>query len=506
MRIIEITKNFNIKGIEYKAGKKFIMAEDIEAQFRSLHGDKIGMSYPLEQVYRPYNGQDLSDKRIMTWRTGGIGDIFFLSPVLRYLKKKYPTSFIRVASGCKQPLENVPEIDELYDMPFDAALLDDVDFHLIFQGIIESSSEASKRTHAVDMFFSYFKIDSTHLPIEDKKPQLFFNKDEIEWRDKALQNLKISDEDYVIGLQLETSSPLRNFPKEKIKTVIDILAKEKGIKIALVGSKQQETVANYYKGTNENVIISTDFTIRQAIILATRYDLIVSPDTFMIQAAGALDKPLIGLYGPFPSEVRMKYFKNAIGIEPDVVCSPCYKHDFRPCIKGHPSPCFTQIRPEDILQAIDYLRHKFTGEHFYYMDQMLRQPDFSEIEKYMLSADKGICFFGEYYKHPNAISVDINKFVNADITDVTQPFPRSHYPFVLYMGPAGFSPKNRGVYDGCKTMIRPGGYLIVHMITNASEQFYDDVKKDIGEAKFIILYSKFEHNNRSFTVVARRPY
>jgi len=506
MRIVEFVEDVNKNGRVFEKGHKFVMAEDIEAQFRSLYGEKMGMSYPFESMERPYKGGDLSNKRLMTFRTGGIGDMMFLSPVLRYLKKKYPSCFLRVASGCKQPLENLPEIDELYDMPFDAKLLEDADYTLFFQGIIESSNEASKKTHAADMFYSYFKIDSIHLPAEDKKPQLFFRKEETEWRDKALKGLGITDEDYVIGIQMETSAPLRNFPKEKLKTIIDILAKEKKTKIVVIGSKQQETIANFYKGKSENVIKATSFDVRQAIILATRYDIIISPDTFMVQVAGALDKPLIGLYGPFPSEVRMKYFKNAIGIEPSVVCSPCFKHDFRACIKGHPSPCFTQVKPEDVLQAADYLKHKFTGQHFSFMDQMLKAPDLSEVEKYMLSADKGLCFFGGYYEHPNIIRVDNNKFVKPDISDLNTKFNREQYPFVLYMGPTGFKPKNRAVYDGCKGVIRPGGHLIIHMITNATEQFFDDVKKDIGDYKYIILYSAYEHSNRSFTIVARKPY
>lgn len=506
MRKVEIIKTFSHSGLNFESGNAYIMAEDIEAQFRSLHGDKIGMSYPFESVERPYNGEHLTNKRIIVFRTGGIGDIFFLNPVLRYLKRRYPGCYIKVASGCKQPLENLPEINELYDMPFNAKLIDDVDYTIFFQGIIESSNEASKKTHAVDMFFSYFKIDSIHFPIEDKKPQLFFKKEETEWRDRILQGLGINDENYVIGIQMETSAPLRNFPKEKLKTVIDILAKEKDVKIALVGAKQQETIGKFYKGNSENVILVTDFNVREAIILATRYDIIVSPDTFMVQVAGALDKPLVGLYGPFPSEVRMKYFKNAIGLDPSVVCSPCFKHDFRACIKGHPSPCFTQVKPEDVLQAIDYLKYKFTGQHFSFMEQMLKAPDLSEVEKYMLSADKGLCFFGGYYEHSNIIRVDTNQFVKPDISDLNTTFPREQYPFVLYMGPIGFHPKNRAVYDNCKGMIRPGGHLIVHMITNATEQFFDDVKKDIGDAKLIILHSKYEHSNRSFTIIARKRY
>ena len=505
MRIIEITKDFNHNNVNYKAGTQLVMAEDIESQYRSLYKEKIGMSYPFESVGRPYKGEDLTNKRIMAFRTGGIGDILFINPVFRYLKKKYPSCFIRMASGCKEPLENLPEVDELYDMPFDASLLENMDYTIFFQGIIEGSSETSKKTHAVDMFFSYFNIDSTHFPIEDKKPRLFFKKEETEWCDKTISNLKIGKNDYVIGIQMETSAPLRNFPKEKLKAVIDNVIKEDNVKIMLIGTEQHNIIASYLREGNEKIILATSYNVRESIILANRYDLIISPDTFMVQVAGALEKPLIGIYGPFPSEVRMKYFKNAIGLDPSVVCSPCFKHDFRSCVKGHPSPCFTQIDPEDLLQAIDYMKFKFTGQHFKYMADMLRIPDLSQVEKYMLSADKGLCFFGGYYKHSNVLTVDSNPFFKPDISDLNSEFKREAFPFIVYIGPMGFKPDNKPVYDSCKGLIRPGGHIIVHMIDNGTEEFFNEVKRDIG-TNFVIMYSNFDPGTKSFSIAARRNY
>lgn len=505
MRKVEIIDSFSHSGKDFEKDNSYVMAEDIEAQYRSLYKEKIGMSYPIETVYKEYKGDDLTNKKIMCWRTGGIGDMMFLSPVFRHLKKKYQNCFIRVASGCKQPLENLTEIDELYEMPFNAKLLEDMDFHLMFQGIIEGSNEASKKTHAVDMFFSYFNIDSTHFPTEDKRPRLFFKKEETEWCDKTIEILKINKNDFVIGIQMETSAPLRNFPKEKMKIIVDTVVKEDNVKIVLIGTPQHYIIGHYLRGGNEKVILATGYNVRESIILATRYNLIISPDTFMVQIAGALEKPLIGIYGPFPSEVRMKYFKNAIGLDPSVVCSPCFKHDFRSCVKGHPSPCFTQIEPRDVLQAIDYMKVKFTGQHFKYMDDMLRAPDLTELEKYMLSADKGLCFFSGFYKHPNALTVDSNPFVKPDISDLSTEFKRESFPFVLFIGPEGFLPDNKPVYDSSKGLVRPGGHFLVHMINNGTEEFFNEVKRDIGK-NFIIMYSNFDPSAKSFSVGARRNY
>ncbi len=505
MRRVEIIETFTHSGTDFEKDNSYIMAEDIESQYRSLYKEKVGMSYPVETVYKPYKGEDLTGKKIIAWRTGGIGDMMFLSPVFRYLKSKYKDCFIRVATGCKQPLECLPEIDELYDMPFNAKLLEDMDYHLFFQGIIEGSSDVSKTTHAVDMFFSYFNIDSTHFPIEEKRPRLFFKKEETEWCEKTLTNLKINKNDYVVGIQMETSAPLRNYPKENMKAVVDALIKEDNVKIVLIGAEHHNVIGHYLRGNNEKIHIATGYNVRESIILATRYNLIISPDTFMIQVAGALEKPLIGIYGPFPSEVRMKYFKNAIGLDPSVVCSPCFKHDFRACVKGHPSPCFSLITPQDILEAVDHMKFKFTGKHFKYMDDVLRVPDLSQVEQYMLSADKGLCFFSGYFKHNNTITVDSSPFYQPDHSDLNSEFKRESYPFVLFLGPRGFQQENKAVYDNCKGLVRPGGHVIVHMTESCTEEFFNEVKKDLGK-NFIIMYSNFDPSTKSFSVAARKNY
>ena len=501
MRIVEVTKDFNNAGINFKAGSRSVMAEDVEQQFRNIYGDSLGMSYPLEGNYKPYNGESLDNKKILIFRTGGVGDLVFLNPVLTYLKKKYPTCFIRVASSCGQNLENSPAVNELYGMPFDAQLLKDSDYARHFQGIIEGGSEASKKNHAVDMFFSYFGIDSTHIPAEEKRPKMFYTQAEMDWMNKTCKDMGIKNDDYVIGIQMETSSPLRNYPKEKLKACVDILVREPNIKIVMIGSGQHDILAQWYKGGNPNIIEATKFSVRESMVLAVRYNLIMAPDSFMVQIAGALDKPLVGLYGPFPSEVRMKYFKNAIGLDPDVACSPCYKHDFRACIRGFPSPCFTQTSVEDVLQAADYLKVKFTGQHFNFMANLLQVPDLSAAEKYMLSADKGLCFFSGYFTHPNIIRVDPNPFVKADITNLSEEFPRESYPFVLFMNE--FSQKNQSVYANSRNMVRPGGYFIVYK-REANEQFFTDIKRDVGET-FVILYSKFDPVTRQMLIISQRP-
>lgn len=73
MRVVEIIKTFTHSNTKYEVGNQFVMAEDIEAYYRSLYSDCLGMSHAIENYYRPYKGQDLNGKRLACWRTGGVG-------------------------------------------------------------------------------------------------------------------------------------------------------------------------------------------------------------------------------------------------------------------------------------------------------------------------------------------------------------------------------------------------------------------------------------------------
>ena len=83
-----------------KKKSKYVMGLGV---FQQLFKDKTKKNVKLlkpasvrfKNVYKPYIGQDVTDKTILVFRTGGIGDLLFIQPNLIYLKQKYPT--------CKMP-------------------------------------------------------------------------------------------------------------------------------------------------------------------------------------------------------------------------------------------------------------------------------------------------------------------------------------------------------------------------------------------------------------------
>ena len=42
---------------------------------------------PFSQFFKRYKGQDLNGKNLFMWRGGGFGDLLFIQPLIKYIKK-----------------------------------------------------------------------------------------------------------------------------------------------------------------------------------------------------------------------------------------------------------------------------------------------------------------------------------------------------------------------------------------------------------------------------------
>jgi ADP-heptose:LPS heptosyltransferase len=349
MLVISIEKTFTHNSKTYLGSHRYLASEYDERELRGVHSDCLGINYDANIYYRLYTGQDLTDKSILITRSKGLGDLLMIEPVVRGFKLAYPKCKISVASDSIEVLKNHPDIVNHLSMPCDFKYVQESDYHLHYQGLLEGNSEESKTMPAVDLF-----LKASHAGVEDKVPKIFISTEEEAWIKQQSNILNLSGS-YVIAMQIESSNPTRNLPVGKYKVLIDKLAAEKDIKLILVGnSEQQKKFGIFYKNAHKNVILATNYTPRQIILLTTLCDMVFGPDSFLIQVGGALSKKIVGVYNAFPSRIRMSYFKNAIGLDAKTVCSPCF--NYRDCIHGVPPPCFQQISADDILVAMSSLK------------------------------------------------------------------------------------------------------------------------------------------------------
>lgn len=347
-------------------GVKYIMNFGI---FQQLYldrrtGQKLLEPSPIKfkNVYRPYRGEELEENsEILVFRTGGIGDLLFIQPNLRYLKQKYPTCTIRFACGPQyhSMVEQWEDcVDILSTLPFSFDKLSSANYHMLFEGVIERCKEAEK-TNAYRLFTKWLGLN---LPDELLIPKQTPKEELVEFCKKTLKHWNKPN---FIVMQLKASSPVRTPSHDFWIKIINGLTK-RGFNIVLTDSPKQESsveklIMNLKRRYKLFNFAKYSETIGHTIALTSLSKGVVATDSSLIHIGASLDKTIYGIYGPFPGAIRLETYPKTKWIDVDRFCAPCCLHGQNPCkyadSDGY-SPCYDQLikkekRREEILDEME---------------------------------------------------------------------------------------------------------------------------------------------------------
>jgi lipopolysaccharide heptosyltransferase I len=127
--------------------------------------------------------------------------------------------------------------------------------------------------------------------------------------------------------------------------LLDILEHDHIHPILLWGTAEERFVAERIKERTD-VALAPFLTVRETMALLRKATLVVSGDTFALQAACALGVPVVGLFGPTnplrngPFEERDKVVYH------EIRCSRCYRHDCESL------DCMKLITPEEVAEKV----------------------------------------------------------------------------------------------------------------------------------------------------------
>ena len=352
-------------GHSIKKNRNYVMAGAVMDQLQRIYPGGVVETEKFENYYRKLNFPDLKEgNKVFLFRSGGVGDVMFMLPLIKYLKEKKGV-FVGAATSPSyvDVLKNNPSIDHIVKMPFELDLIKGYDYHLIFEGVIENNPDAEK-INAIDLFLKEGGVDPNLLSQKEKIPYLFISEKERYKSKKKLGKIlgitlgpQNADNKFV-GFQIQSSSPIRNFPLDKMVGIINELIKDNKI-VVLFGDKGQREISGYIKNILQSKMIidlpAMTLSLAGSIEIASVMDVIIAPDSSFIHIAGGLGIPVVGLYGCFPSLLRMRYYDNAIGIDCNVPCAPSFLHGHLACSKGNPSPCFSVISIQNVLDAVNHL-------------------------------------------------------------------------------------------------------------------------------------------------------
>lgn len=308
----------------------------------------------FKDVFKRYNGENLDNKKLLIWRFGGIGDIMFIQPIVKYLKEKYPTSTIIMAVGSdsKPILDLWPKglLKNTFAIPFHKKMLDQADYHLTFEGVIERCREA-EHTNCYELFMKNAGLD---FNLWDYPITLNLDKSKLEKYKKFIPS-------NTIILQMKSSSPIRTMSYGRWVPIIEKLHNS-GYNVAILDSSNNFNMYEEFKLQNNIPYVINLCQYSKNIIDAT-YLLelskgVIGIDSSIIHVASALNKPVLGIYGPFKGVLRLKYYKNATWIEKESYdkCKhfPCFIHHSEinkcPFYCGNVGPgCMDEIDSDDIF-------------------------------------------------------------------------------------------------------------------------------------------------------------
>lgn len=363
----EISMSMDNHPVKLKKGTVLAMPLSTFMNIRKTSKDKrtVMKPYrtPFHKVFKRYRGQDLSYKRLLVWRGGGFGDLVFMSPLIKHIKRLYPTCQITTASYYRfLPIyADYPQglVDRVLPVPFSAKFLYENDYHLTFEGAVERCREA-EHTNVYDLLA---KVSGLDIDMADD----FYNL-ELCPNQNILKEIKnVLPENYVI-VQMRASSPIRMLPQEKwvkiIKGITDL-----GKKVVFIDRPNMSYYYNAFIKANDldkdkvRNMCSTSASINHATAIISQSDGIIGVDSAFTHMGNALKKPVLGIYASFKGWLRMKYYKNADWVEPTrQICEkqPCFYHNeekFKcPAIQKGKTPfCFNSIDEEEVIEKFKKL-------------------------------------------------------------------------------------------------------------------------------------------------------
>lgn len=378
MELVRFSRNMQLPlspklVLHINKGDGYIMAQQFANQIKDTFGGNcIELMQNFESIYgfKKYNGEDLNGKKLVVWRTGGAGDLLFLSPSLKKIKELYPKSEIALGTSARYMniFDNFPYIDARCPLPLPEKLIQEADYYCIFEGMIEAN-KAAETINAYDLFAERLHV-LDKMTNKEKKPILVVGKDDEAWAESFL--LKHRGASAMVGFQLSASAVIRTYNAATLRDIATYLAQHNIVSF-FFGSEHDIPAIDLLLQTAGhpenlvNVAQSKPSWLQSAAVLK-RMHLMVTPDSSLSHFAAALGVPLLGIFGPFHSDVRFKYYPNAVAIDANASCKSCFQHGSLPCRYVQPgqqdmiSKCFDCVQIDIVLETIrEILKSKYSG-------------------------------------------------------------------------------------------------------------------------------------------------
>jgi len=146
----------------------------------------------------------------------------------------------------------------------------------------------------------------------------------------------------------------KRYPKEKFLNVMNMLSKNYGAKLILLGGTNDTELCEYLEKSIDTKIDNYcgKTSLAHTTELINNCDLLITNDTGIMHIAAARQVPIVAIFGSSVKELGFTPFRvsNQI-VEHQIWCRPCSHIGRESCPLGH-FKCMNEILPSDIVNAV----------------------------------------------------------------------------------------------------------------------------------------------------------
>ncbi|WP_053094102.1 glycosyltransferase family 9 protein [Leptospirillum sp. Group II 'CF-1'] len=222
-------------------------------------------------------------KRIQIFRRNGLGDVILATPVLRCLRKKFPTDHITFVTLSPEILFNNPNIDHIIhgEKPLDG-----------YDLTIELDYEYFPDDHIVDAY-----ARCAGVVVEDKNPEIYLDYNELV---VAVDNLVSNGIDLnkpICAFQITSGWPVRDWPLPSFQKVAETLT-SLGTQVIVLGEKATPPI-------NFGFDFRGKTSIREAAAILMKCRAALTIDSSLMHVSLAVHTPVVSLFGCTNPEKRL---------------------------------------------------------------------------------------------------------------------------------------------------------------------------------------------------------
>jgi ADP-heptose:LPS heptosyltransferase len=355
-------------------------------------------------------------KKILVIRTGSLGDVLLLTPLLHALREAYPEAYIAavIPPMTRECLKDNPHINKIitadivmrrgtfnplkimlfglqlrkarFDLGFDPR--GDIRNMLIlylsktrYRVSYGNTSGGDFLLHKAVTYQKKHEIDSgldllQALGLEINNRNMFFKTDESDSANIQIFLTKkgIRRGEFIVGFHPSSSWKFKDWPAEKFAKLGDYLISKYGAKIIVIGKGEKDyKIAQriYHLMNNKPILTVNDLNLRQTVSLIDRMDIFVCISSAPAHFAALTSTPTIVMFGS--DKMNLWLHDNQIGIKKDVACSPCRQ---RRCQReGRNDQCMNLISVEEVIEVIEDMMRKY----YVHRDNQIRQHGWEEM-------------------------------------------------------------------------------------------------------------------------------